>query len=141
MRLTLAAIGLAGLTLIACSPAPDSTPTQVVPAPDAAQPETEEPVTELPPVKIGPYEVTANYEGLLAEGHFNFHVAGPDFVGIRQWVGPEDAVGVLVSRAEVLSDHIHAGVEMPNPIPPNPRLWIEIETPEGERLKGSIQLH
>ncbi len=100
----------------------------------------EEQVTELAPITIGPYKVSANYEGPLADGHFNLHVTGPEFAAIRQWVGPEDASGVLVSKAEVMPDHIHAGVEMPDPIPADARFWIEIETPDGERLRGSMPL-
>ena len=139
-NLLLIAIVLAS-GVMACTqpdePAEETEASSVTAAPTEA---AEEQVTELAPITIGPYEVSGDYEGPLADGHFNLHVTGPEFAAIRQWVGPEDASGVLVSKAEVMPDHIHAGVEMPDPIPAGARFWIEIETPEGERLKGSMPL-
>jgi hypothetical protein len=125
---------LAGCSREATAPAVQEEKPAVAPATAAPG------VTELPTTQIGPYAVTANYEGPLTDGHFNLHVTGPEFAAIRQWVGPEDAAGVMVSRAEVLPDHIHAGVEMPTPLPADPRLWIEIEGANGTRVKGSIAL-
>lgn len=139
MRTTAIWLTVASAVLFGCSgESPSVTDEPTSPATHPA--EHEEEVTELPPLQLGDYAVSAQYEGPLADGHFNFHVTGPEFAAIRQWVGPEDAVGVVVNRAEVLSDHIHAGVEMPDPIPADARLWIEIETPAGERLKGSVPL-
>ena len=109
MKAHLLLLAIATIGMLGCSSEPASAPVET-PAPTTESPDHEEDVTELPPLKIGDYEVHANYEGPLADGHFNFHVTGPEFAAIRQWVGPEDAEGVVVGRAQVLSDHIHAVV-------------------------------
>lgn len=139
MRIETIFLMVASVALFGCAGEVPSSTDEPSPAAKQAAEHGEE-VTELPPLTIGNYEVHAQYEGPLKDGHFNFHVTGPEFAAIRQWVGPEDAAGVVVNRAEVLSDHIHAGVEMPDPIPADARLWIEFETPTGERLKGSVLL-
>lgn len=48
------------------------------------------------------------------------------------------ASGVAIVKTEIENDYHHGHVEMPNPIPADARLWIEIETLAGERLKGSV---
>ena len=92
---------------------------------------------DLPPVTIGPYTVEPMYEEKLEDGHFNLRITGGEVAAVREWVGPEDASGVMVVKTEIERDYWHGHVEMPNPIPADARLWIEIETPSGELLKGS----
>jgi len=95
---------------------------------------------DLPPVTVGPYTVQAMYEERLEDGHFNLRITGGDVAAVREWVGPEDASGVVVVKTEIERDYHHGHVEMPDPIPDDARLWFEIETPDGERLKGSTPL-
>lgn len=118
-------------------------PESAAPAePAAAAPAAtdEIPMTNLAPVKIGPYDVQPMYEEKLEDGHFNLRITGGEVAAVREWVGPEDASGVVVVKTEIEKDYHHGHVEMPNPIPADARLWIEIETPSGERLKGSTAL-
>jgi hypothetical protein len=95
---------------------------------------------DLPAITIGAYTVQAMYEDKLEDGHFNLRITGGDVAAVREWVGPEDASGVMVVKTEIERDYWHGHVEMPNPIPADARLWIEIETPAGELLKGSTTL-
>jgi len=92
---------------------------------------------DLPPVTIGPYTVEPMYEEKLEDGHFNLRISGGEVAAVREWVGPEDASGVMVVKTEIERDYWHGHVEMPNPIPADARLWIEIESPTGELFKGS----
>ena len=114
----------------------DSTPI----APAAAQPNYDIPMTNLPALKLGAYNVQPMYEEDLGDGHFNIKIIGGEVAAVREWVGPEDASGVIVVKTEIENDYHHGHVEMPNPIPDDARLWIEIETPSGEKLKGSTPL-
>lgn len=98
------------------------------------------PMTTLQPLKIGPYDVVPMYEEELSDGHFNLKITGGEVAAVREWVGPEDASGVAVVKTEIENDYHHGHVDMPDPIPADARLWIEIETPSGERLKGSTPL-
>ncbi len=98
------------------------------------------PMTTLESLKLGPYLVEPMYEEELSDGHFNIRITGGEVAAVREWVGPEDASGVMVVKTEIENDYHHGHVEMPNPIPADARLWIEIETPAGERLKGSVSL-
>ncbi|MBI2421448.1 MAG: hypothetical protein HYV27_01375 [Candidatus Hydrogenedentes bacterium] len=99
------------------------------------------PMTNLAAIKIGPYDVQPMYEEELKDGHLNTRIAGGEVAAVRVWVGPEDATGVMVVKTEIENDYHHGHVEMPNPIPAGAKLWIEIETPTGERLKGSTPLN
>lgn len=99
------------------------------------------PKTNLAALKIGDYDVQPFYAGELHQGHINVRVAGPEVGVVRVWVGSEDASGVMVVKAELEGDHYCGDMEMPQPIPANARLWMEIESPAGERLKGSVPLN
>jgi hypothetical protein len=130
-----------GLTLAGCSGEPKSTESAMSPAQQATAPAADTiPMTNLQPTKIGPYEVQAMYEEKLSDGHFNVRVTGGEVAALREWVGPEDASGVMVVKTEIENDYHHGHVEMPDPIPADARLWIEIESPHGERHKGSVPL-
>ena len=89
------------------------------------------PMTDLAPLTIGVYQVQPMYEEELKDGHFNLRITGGEVAAVREWVGPEDASGVVVVKTEI---------EMPDPIPADARLWIEIEAPDGSLHKGSVPL-
>jgi catechol 2,3-dioxygenase-like lactoylglutathione lyase family enzyme len=130
--------------LSACgSPEPAAPPAAAPAAGPAEAPAPAETIkmTNLAPVNIGPYTVQPMYEENLADGHFNLKISGGEVAAVREWVGPEDASGVVVVKTEIENDYHHGHVEMPDPIPADARLWIEIETPAGERLKGSTPLN
>lgn len=98
------------------------------------------PKTNLEALTIGNYEVQPFYAGELSQGLINVRVSGEEVGVVRVWVGPEDASGVMVVKAELEGDHYCGTMEMPDPIPADARLWIEIETPAGDRPKGSVPL-
>ncbi|MBL7648422.1 MAG: hypothetical protein JNK74_19760 [Candidatus Hydrogenedentes bacterium] len=134
---------IAAMVLMAgcgASPEPEAgnTPQPETAAPTATP--TAIPMTELASVTIGPYTVQPMFEEKLEDGHFNIKVSGGEVAAIREWVGSEDASGVVVVKTEIENDYHHGHVEMPSPIPADARLWIEIETPAGDRLKGSVPL-
>lgn len=130
-----------GVVLIGCGGEPK------VPAAEehnAAQVEEESeenlPKTDLPAIKIGDYDVQPYYAGKLEQGHINIRVSGQEVGVVRVWVGPEDAAGVVVVKANLEGDHYCGDMEMPDPIPADARLWIEIESPTGERSKSNVPL-
>ncbi len=98
------------------------------------------PMTNLASLTIGEYEVQPMYEEELKDGHFNIRFTGGEVVAVREWVGPEDASGVVVVKTEIENDYHHGHIDMPDPIPADARLWIEIEAPDGTLHKGSVPL-
>lgn len=119
---------------------PAPTATAQVPAPAAATPGVPPPMRNFAAVKIGPYDVHPMFEEEIKNGHFNIRVKGGDVKAVRMWVGPEDASGVMVVKTEPEFDYNHGHVEVPDPIPVDAKLWIEIESPTGELHKGSTPL-
>lgn len=65
-------------------------------------------------------------------------------VGVRFWIGSQDAKGSVKAKAEVEDPndpnrwHVHA--EIPDPMPEASKLWVEIETDKGEKFVGSFDL-
>jgi hypothetical protein len=151
---------MAVAVMVGCSGEAPVEPTAEAPVPEVAAPAApaagETPATEavatggkdvggimmydLPSVMIGPYTVQPMYEEKLADGHFNLRITGGEVAAVREWVGPEDASGVMVVKTEIERDYWHGHVEMPNPVPADALLWIEIETPTGDLFKGSTTL-
>jgi hypothetical protein len=102
---------------------------------------------EAPPMRdftaatIGPYEVQPMFEEEIEDGHYNIKiVSGGEVNAVRVWVGPEDASGVMVAKGATEFDYHHCHVELPDPLPEDAKLWIEIESPKGELFKGSTAL-
>ena len=114
---------------------PATAPAEIVKSEEAI------PMTNLQSLKIGVYDVQPMFEEEISDGHFNIRITGGEVTAVREWVGPEDATGVVVVKTEIENDYHHGHVDMPDPIPAGARLWIEIETPAGERLKGSVPLN
>ena len=93
--------------------------------------------TTLPPIALDPFTVDSLHIGDLALGHFNLYVKGGEPAAVRAWVGDEAATNVVVTKAEFEFDHHCAHIEVPSPLPAEAKLWVEIETADGARLKGS----
>lgn len=116
------------------------------PAPQENAPAEETMVDDMPTmrnfaaVKIGPYDVQAMFEEEIEDGHFNIAIDGGEVKGVRIWVGPEDAEGVMVVKTEIENHYNHGHVEVTSPIPAEAKLWIEIEAPSGETFKGGTPL-
>jgi hypothetical protein len=130
--------------LSACSQPgePAQAPQEAAPAsPAAAAPALSDiKMTALPEFTAGPYQVLPKYEDELKDGHINLYISGAEIGAVRIWVGQEDPAGSLVVKSEIENDYYHAHMEMPDPISPDAKLWVEIETPTGEAHKGSTSL-
>lgn len=139
-------VALAGATLTGCggqdaaTSAPAQPGTTAGNQAPASQPNYDIPMTNFAPLKIGNYDVQPMFEEVIENGHYNIKITGGEVAAVRIWVGPEDASGVMVVKTEIENDYNHGHVEVPKPIPADARLWIEIETPTGEKLKGSTPL-
>lgn len=58
---------------------------------------------------------------------------------LRVWVGIESAEGSVKARAEGGPEYdVH--VELPNPMPKNAKLWIEVQPTEGKKQKAAFDL-
>jgi len=129
------------VVLAGCGGQQASAPAAVNEAPAAAKAPVEAPpMRNFASIKIGPYDVQPMFEEEIEDGHFNIKVSGAEYKSVRGWVGPEDASGVMVVKPEVENDYLHGHYEIPTPVPADAMLWIEIETPTGETLKGSTPL-
>jgi hypothetical protein len=75
------------------------------------------------------------------EGAFDVVITGGKPRAVRFWVGSEDAKGSVKSRAEEETpDNWHTHVEIPDPLPPDSRFWVEVEPPTGEPFRVSFDL-
>lgn len=65
-------------------------------------------------------------------------------VAVRFWIGTEDAKGSVKAKAEIENPHEpnrwHVHAEIPNPIPSDTQLWVEIEDDKGGTSLGSFDL-
>lgn len=65
-------------------------------------------------------------------------------VAVRFWIGTQDARGSVKAKAEIENPaepnrwHVHA--EIPNPMPPGSKLWVEIEDDTRSTSVGSFDL-
>ena len=138
-----AAIAFTLIALIAgCgqSDAPEDAATTeaAVPLPE---PNYDIPMRNFAPAKIGPYEVQPMFEEEIVNGHYNIKVSsGGDFNAVRIWVGHEDPADTMVVKCELENDYQHGHLDVPNPIPADIALWIEIEDTEGNTHLGSTPL-
>ncbi len=157
-RLVLSPVAIAAL--VACGdPSPKaSTPTAQASGAHghehAKQPETHGgPVIELGTATIGAFSVKATRDqGLIVAGKdapIDVTVATAaggtaKVVGVRFWVGLEDAKGSVKAKADIENpkepNRWHTHAEIPNPIPSGSQLWVEIESDAGDPAKGSFGL-
>lgn len=153
----LGVIALAGCGLAACgaskSPTvPEPTVETVPETPATPDPASEsaaapaDPYSEagnqrkLEPISLAPFTVESLHIGDVSNGHFNLYVKGGEPAVVRAWVGDEAATDVVITKAEFEVDHHCAHLEVPQPLPAEAKLWVEVETADGERLRGSTAL-
>lgn len=96
--------------------------------------------TKLAPIALDPFTVDSLHIGELSKGHFNLYIKGGEPAIVRAWIGDEAATNVFIAKAEFEVDHHCAHIEVPDPIPADAKLWVEIETAEGTSLKGSTEV-
>ena len=106
----------------------------------AAEPNHEIPMRNFAPTTIGPYAVQPMYEEEIEDGHYNIKVEGGDFAAVRVWAGLEDPGDVMVVKCDLENEYQHGHLDIPNPIPADYALWIEIEDTEGNTHLGSTPL-
>ena len=89
------------------------------------------------------FEVTV--KGILSPGSkIDVELAqtsGSRTTAIRLWVGNESGVGSAKTKSHSHGTKHHAVPQVPNPLPANSALWIEVESAMGERETGSIALN
>lgn len=59
---------------------------------------------------------------------------------VRFWIGAQDAAGSIKAKADIEGGKWHTHVEVPSPIPPDAKLWIEVEESGGSKSTGSFAL-
>jgi len=65
-------------------------------------------------------------------------------VAVRFWIGTKNAKGSVKAKAAIEDPkdpsrwHVH--VEIPDPLPPGSRVWVEIEDDKGGSMAGSFDL-
>lgn len=106
---------------------------------------------ELGSASIGGFDVkAARGEGKIAAGKealFDVTVtggAGAKVGSVRFWIGTQDAKGSVKAKAEIEDpkhpEGWHGHAEVPDPLPADSKLWVEIEDEKGTKSVGSFDL-
>ena len=113
------------------------------PATAAAAPHNRIPLGEK---TIGSLKLVATMDAPVkaaggGEGAFDVVITGGKPKAVRFWVGSQDAKGSVKAKAEEeTTDNWHIHAEVPSPLPPNSRFWVEVEPPTGETFVESFDL-
>ena len=76
-----------------------------------------------------------------SELHIEIEVAtGPTPDTLRVWIGNESGAGAMKAKADRSGSHFHVHVEVPVTIDKEDAIWIEVQTAEGSRQRGSVAL-
>lgn len=92
---------------------------------------------------IGAWTVTVSGEIKAgAEAHLDIKLSGSTAKAsaIRFWVGAQDGKGAMKGKADGAGPEYHAHVDVPNPIPANAKLWIEIDDGKGSKSVGGLTI-
>lgn len=144
---------LAGFVLAGCtqstSPATSETADETVtevPAAMKVAPEVDDTFSEtgdqtyLEPITLAEYTTKVMHIGDVSKGHFNLYIEGGEPAAVRAWIGDEAATNAVITRAEFEADHHCAHLEVAQPLPEDAKFWLEIETTDGQKLKGNSPL-
>jgi hypothetical protein len=72
---------------------------------------------------------------------FYVMITGGKPKAVRFWIGNEGGEGSVKAKAEEeTTDDWHSHVEVPDPLPPDSKFWVEVEPPSGETFKASFAL-
>ncbi|MCG3129893.1 MAG: hypothetical protein FLDDKLPJ_00631 [Phycisphaerae bacterium] len=61
-------------------------------------------------------------------------------VAVRFWIGVADGAGSVKAKAGVEGEHWHHHLEIPDPMPEDAQLWVEIELEEVEPILVAFDL-
>jgi len=163
-RLTATLFVALGLMVAGCEKKPEApsssgtTESPKAPAkPNAEKPEAAAPasdhhgaVIELGNATIGAFSVRASRDqGEIKPGSdapIDVWLTGSSdkVLSVRFWIGTQDAKGSVKAKADIEDpkepNHWHTHGEVPNPLPPGSKLWVEIETTGGQKTSGSFDL-
>lgn len=113
---------------------------------DAAKHADHGAVVELGSNAIGAFQVKASRDGGVKAGKespVDLWVtpgAGVKVAAVRAWIGTQDAKGSIKAKMELEKENYHNHVEVPEPLPPGSKLWVEIEDDKGVKAVGSFDL-
>jgi hypothetical protein len=65
--------------------------------------------------------------------------AGGHASAIRLWVGDESGVGSVKTKTHSHGAASHAHVQAPAKLPAGSAVWVEVQTPSGEKESGKIE--
>lgn len=73
------------------------------------------------------------------EGAFDVVITGGKPKAVRFWIGNESGDGSVKAKAEEETpDNWHTHAEVPEPLPPGSKFWVEVEPPAGETFTVSF---
>lgn len=111
------------------------------------------PTIDLGDAAAGPFRIRATRdEGeIVAGGDAPIDVwvdptgdAAPRVVAVRFWIGDASGKGAIKAKASIEDiaepTRWHTHAEIPDPMPPGSRLWVEVEDAEGTRTLASFEL-
>ena len=118
--------------------APAATPSTAAAAPHSRIPIGEKTISGLKLVATMDEPIKAAGGG---EGAFDVVLTGGKPKAVRFWVGTEDAKGSIKAKAEEeTTENWHTHAEVPNPLPPGSKFWVEVEPPTGDKFTTSFEL-
>ena len=75
------------------------------------------------------------------DGAFDVVITGGKPKAVRFWVGTEDGKGSVKAKAEEETpDNWHTHAEVPDPLPPGSKFWVEVEPQTGGPFKAAFDL-
>jgi hypothetical protein len=153
--LSIVAMALTGVTLFAAGCGRESTPqAQPTPAPagGAATPSAghNAPIA-LGSATAGPFTIDATRDqGKIEAGKdapIDVRVKSTPpakITAVRFWIGHQSGQGSVKAKADIENpaepDRWHTHAEIPNPIPADAKLWVEIEPETGDKQVASFDL-
>lgn len=94
-------------------------------------------------VTIGEWTVVVSGEiEAGSEAHLDIELSGSEVrpAAVRVWIGTQDGKGAMKQKADGDGKSYHAHTDVPNPIPADAQLWIEIDDGKGGKTVGGVQI-
>lgn len=102
------------------------------------------PTTQLGEQTVDGFTIKASRDGAVTAGGDApidvWVTGGGEVSAVRFWIGTQDAKGSVKARAELERDHWHTHAEVPSPLPPGSKLWVEIEAAQGKKTIAGFDL-